>query len=138
MNLADLRDLLYGERIMPLVVGIIFENHISAAIGVRTHEVLLSKDTVLKQHERHPDLEAEHYTILPFIIRHGLVIHEKKGRRSLAICYEPAPLYPGGRFMVALKSPVHGREIFVTSLHRTKPRQTQALLKRGNILRNHH
>lgn len=138
MNLADLRDLLYGERIIPLVVGIIFEEHISAAMGAGTYEVLLSKDTVLKQLERHPDLGPEHYAMLPFIIRHGLVIHEKADTRNAAICYEPAPLAPGGRFMVALKSPTDAKEIFVTSLHRTRPRQTRSLLKRGNILRNHH
>jgi hypothetical protein len=138
MNLSDLRDLLYGRRITPLVVGVIFEERISAAIGARTHEVLLSKDTVLKQHKRHPDLGPEHYAMLPFIIRHGLVIHEKENPRHAAICYEPVPLTPGGRFMVALKSPADGKSIYVTSLHRTRPRQTNSLLKRGNILRNHH
>ena len=109
---------------------------LAAAMGAKTCQVFLSKDTLMKQLDKHPDIRTRHYAWLPEIIRDGMVIQEHRRRDRLSICYEH-PSDPGKRFRTVIKSTVNGAEVYVSSFHRTKPGQTRALLGRGRMLRAH-
>lgn len=121
-----------GEREEPVVVGAIHNPQLAGAFGAQTHAVLLSASTLVKQKERHTGLELWEYEILPDILRFGLVIQEFP--RQLAFCYQH---HTGRRYRLTIKSTEDGAQVFVTSLHRTQPRQTRALLRRGLVLRHH-
>lgn len=134
MDIHDLSKLLSGDRLPPIQVGVIYDVDISRAIGATTHVVLLSKETVFKQKNEHPDLQDEEYGILPDAIRYGLVIHERARPECLTICYNRRE---GQQYLVALKGTKTGA-VFVTSFHKMRPRQTRSYLDRGDRLRNHH
>jgi hypothetical protein len=132
MNIDHLRALLSGERQEPVVVGHIYDPALMSVIGVaKTHEVLLSPETVVKQRRQNPDIGLEEYYILPDAIRYGMVAQEYA--EQLLFCYDH---HTGRRFLVVVETTLEGK-LFVVSFHRTRPRQTKAILDRASLLRKH-
>lgn len=135
MDTDHLRALLAGERQEPIVVGAIHRPELVRTIGAPgLHAVLLSADTIVKQRLQHPDIDVDDYRTAPYALRYGLVLWLPEWPRQLTFCFND---HDGRRYRLFVKSTLRGDGLFVTSLHRTKPRQTKALLKRGTILRAH-
>ena len=135
MDLNDLLRLL-ESRTGPAVVVCEMEIFIARLLGANTTEVMISKETVIKQAEHHPDIKAEHYEMLPDAVTRGLLVHEHTGPGRFTICYENMTA-PGKRFKVTGKCTKDGKEIYVTGFHRVKKRYTRSVLRRGTVLRWH-
>jgi hypothetical protein len=132
MNIDHLRALLSGERQEPVVVGHIYDPALIRVVrAANTHAVLLSRHTIVKQARKHQDIGFDEYCIMPDALRFGLVAQEYA--EQLIFCYDH---HTGRRFRLMVKGTLRG-ELFVTSFHRTAPRQTKAILARADILRKH-
>ena len=135
MDIDHLRALLSGERREPIVVGAIHRPDLVRMIGApEIYAVLLSRETIVKQHRQHPDIGLDEYSIAPNVLRFGLVLWLPEWPRQLTFCYEE---HSGLRYRLFVKSTTRGHQLYITSFHRTRPRQTRALLARAKILRNH-
>jgi hypothetical protein len=66
---------------------------------------------------------------LPAVINRGLVIREIR-------CLVASYLHEETRYIATMKR-APSCEIWITTFHRSKPKQTKALLKRGEVLRTH-
>ena len=68
-------------------------------------------------------------------LRHGLMIGDASKPNCLIINY----ISPNSsvRFKIAIKSANNFTELWISTMHRLRPRQTMALLKRGVIVRTH-
>jgi hypothetical protein len=135
MDLAQLLRLLNSRGRISVPVGRV-ELLIAKAIGAETDLVLLSKDTLIKQCERHPDIRAVQYAMLQKALDVGLVLVERANPKTAAICYQD-PTDETKRYRLQIKRTEDRKSIYLTSFHRTQPRQTRALLKRSRIVRSH-
>jgi hypothetical protein len=119
MNIDHLRALLSLERQEPVVLCHLDDPALAGIVGsMRTPPVLLSWETVVKQHARHSDLTFEDYCLIPDVVRIGMVAQRKANQ--LIFCYHHRS---GRRFRLVIKATLPG-ELFVVSFHRTAPRQT--------------
>jgi hypothetical protein len=133
MDIDHLRALLSGERQEPVIVGHIYDPALSRVIrAVNTHAVLLSRDTVVKQAKRHPDIGIEQYALLPYVLRYGMVAQE--WAEQLIFCWDD---HDGRRYRLMVKGTVR-KEIFVTSFHRLAEKQTKRIIDRGAMLLRRH
>jgi hypothetical protein len=135
MNLGSLQDLLRDSKQRVTTVCVI-EEPVAKAMQAKTVAVFLSYVTLVKQCVKHPDIRAVDYSLLSDAITQGMVVLDKSKHRSVQICYQH-PAFEDKRYRVFLKTTGTGDEIYVESLHRTRPRQTKSVLKRGKLLRNH-
>jgi hypothetical protein len=132
MNIDHLRALLSLERQEPVVLCHLDDPALAGIVGsMAARLVLLSWETVVKQKARHPDIGFAEYCLVPEIVRLGLAVQEHANQ--LTFCYHHSS---GRRFRLMLKATIIG-ELFVTSLHRTSPHQTKAILARATLLRRH-
>jgi hypothetical protein len=131
MNIDHLRAL-SGERQEPVVVGHIYDPALVRVIrAARTHVVLLSRDNVVKQSDRHPDIGVEQYRLVPYALRYGMVVQE--WAEQLMFCWHD---HDGRSYRLMVKGTIRG-EIFAESFHRLKQHQMKAILSRGTLLRPH-
>jgi hypothetical protein len=72
---------------------------------------------------------------LPIGLARGLVITDGRTPRSVVVCYVAPD--SNVRHKVVVKATANGSELWVSTFHRTKPRQTRALLARGRVLKTH-
>lgn len=66
-------------------------------------------------------------------IREGLLVRETERTNMLIALYQ----HTRCRYKVAVKIAAGGHELWVSSVYRTKPKHTKAMLKRAAIVRNH-
>lgn len=116
-----------GERegFLPIAV---MSDDLAEAMGVQTRLLRFSQDTARKQAERHPDLEAEDYASL----QRGLEQAEvwRDGERLVLF------VEGGERAFRAVVKPTRDRsELYLTTLHRARPRQRRNAEKRFERLR---
>ena len=132
MNVAHLRALLSLERQEPVVLCHLDDPALAGIVGsMGARPVLLSWESVVKQKARHPDIGSAEYSMIPEVVRLGLVDQERPN--ELIFCYH----HPSGRrFRLIVKATSIG-ELFLASFHRTSPRQTKAILARASLLRRH-
>jgi hypothetical protein len=98
------------------------------------HDMIhLSGMTLEHIFERHPDVDFFEMQILPHALRFGVWIAD----RGTSCCVSYRHRETGRFYKVSLKSAMHGTEVYVTTFHKTNPRQTQSLHNRGPILRRH-
>ena len=109
-----------------------------AAIGVDylralVSDVRLSRD-VLLHIDKHGMNDFDIITS-PFGLQKGLFIGDERYPNMLVVNY----LYPDSatRYKVVLKCAQQGRELWVSTFHRLRPRQMKSLLKRGIIVKTH-
>jgi hypothetical protein len=132
MDIDHLRALLTGERQEPVVVGAIYDPALVRVIrAVNTHAVLLSRDTIVKQQIRHPDIGFEEYCLLPYVLRYGMVSQEWS--EQLIFSWND---HTEKRYRLMIKATAKC-ELFATSFHRLAVRQTRSILNRGMLLRRH-
>jgi len=70
-----LRALLSGERRELVIVGAIYDPALVRVIRA-AHAVLLSRDAIVKQERRHPDIQFAQYCLIPYVLRYGVVAQE--------------------------------------------------------------
>lgn len=129
-TLSDLQGLRRG-LLANHAVGELPQRVISA-LGWDMPWVYLSKESCAHIFKEHPDLKEFDVLALPRVIDRGLLIREiRRPQYLVASCLHEATRY------VAVMKRASSREIWVTTFHRTKPKQTKALLRRGYVLRPH-
>lgn len=118
-----------------IVVGTL-EERVACAIGAHhTRNVTLSTASFLHIRGEHPDIELSEFEYLPLAIANGLAIFENSRPNCVILSYQ-SPI-PAKRFLVPIKCVNKGTEIFVSSFHRGRNRQTRSLLRRGEAVRLH-
>lgn len=105
------------------------------ALGWRSTIVYLSRDSLAHIRQRHPDLSDLDLLLISPAIETGLLIREA-GKPYLLACYQH-PEDEKQRFKANIKAALGETDLWLHSFHRTHPRQTRALLKRGHKLRDH-
>lgn len=135
MNLEDLCTLL-SRRNLQLIRVCDVDAAIALAIGAETREVLLSRFTIVKQIDRHPDIRTEQYALLGAAIVRGMAVRDRDKPHTAQICFQH-PTDERRRYRLFIKRTADRRRIFVDSFHRTSPGQTKAVLKRGILIRPH-
>ena len=85
---------------------------VSKALNPNGHTVLLSRQTFIKQKEKHPDLKLSNYRSLQNDIDNSRKFSNKN---NVAIVYENSKKK---KFVAMLKSVENTDEIFLTTLHR--------------------
>lgn len=106
---------------LPFPVAVL-NNADQALIGAQAASVRLSRDTMEKQLERHDDLSADQYRLLPAIIHNGIV--EQQDGSRLRYFWRDAD---GKWWRAAVKRTEDGRELFVVSLHPLNAKERRRL-----------
>ena len=107
---------------------------VARIMGCAVPAVYLSSDSYEHIRDEHPDVTDVHLLMVPIAIQRGLILREHKRPECLTVCYQAEAAQ---RFIVALKMASTKADFWVTSVHRSKARQTKSLLKRATILRPH-
>src|SRR5580704_1667444 len=129
-TLSDLQCLRSG-RLANHLIGQIPPKVLSA-LGWNMPWVYLSSESCIHIFEKHHDLQEFDVLALPAVINRGLLIRETDRPRYLVASY----LHERTRYIATMKR-ASSCEIWITTFHRSKPKQTKALLKRGEVLRAH-
>ena len=85
--------------------------------------------------KRHPDVSDFDLLIVPFAIRHGLILRERAKRNILLSCYQDPMSHK--RYVAVMKVTSKQCEVWLDSFYRTAPRQTARLLKKTEKLKDH-
>ena len=96
-----------------------------SALGWDMPWVYLSSESCIHIFEEHPDLREFDVLALPAVINRGLLIRETHRPRCLVASY----LHEETRYIATMKR-ASSCEIWITTFHRSKPKQTKALLKK--------
>jgi hypothetical protein len=90
--------------------------------------VYLSNESCAHIFREHPDLKEFDVLALPAVIDRGLLVREfRRPQFLVASCLHETKRY------IAVMKRAASREIWVTTFHRSRPRQTKALLRRGYV-----
>ncbi|MDU7523450.1 MAG: phage minor head protein [Roseomonas mucosa] len=103
---------------------------VQAAIGARTDQVLLSRDTVVKQLAHHPDLTVDEYASVASILAHPEMVLQEPAKRRHASLVRVI----GAMHHVVVKATQDGREVYLVSFFRIRPADLARLLRRSEIL----
>jgi hypothetical protein len=118
----------------PIPVGEL-PNLIRLALHLRVPQVQLSHASLMHINEKHPDVTDFDLLLLPFAIRHGLILREIRKRNILLSCYQEPMSHR--RFVAVMKIAAAECEVWLDSFYRTKPRQTKRLLQKCEKLKDH-
>jgi hypothetical protein len=72
---------------------------------------------------------------LPEMLSRGLLVVERDVPDALLAIFQVPD--SSQRFKAMFKPAKGGYDVWLRTFHRTKPRQTQSILRRGDILQNH-
>ena len=133
LTLADI-DALRAKQRDPIAVGE-FPDSIRIKLGLRVPIVYLSETGLSHIKQRHPDIDDFDLLILPFAIRHGLILRELKKPQIVLSCYQEPTSHR--RFVAVMKVLDKKFEVWLTSLYRTKPKQTKQLMKKCEKSKDH-
>ena len=135
MRLDEALSLLEGGQLRYIFLASV-ERDIAIALGVEcTREVKLSRESYAHIKSEHPEITYPEFELLPDAIRNGLVIREGGSPRKASICYQNPNRHQ--RYIATIQSTGLGDEMFCTTFHRARPRNTRSKIKRGKIIRNH-
>lgn len=83
----------------------------------------------------HKDLTEIDIISMSYGLQHGMFASDPRDSKCLVVTY----VHPDTqvRYKIAVKCAAGGRELWVSSFHRMRKRQTSALLKRGKLIRKH-
>jgi hypothetical protein len=133
LTLSDLDDLRRKTR-DPIVVGEL-PNIVCLVLQLKIPLVHFSHHSLDHIKRKHPDISDFDLLLLPFVIKHGLILRERRKRNVLLACYQPPMTYK--RFVAVMKIATNGYEIWLDSFHRTAPAQTARLMRKAEKLKNH-
>ena len=131
VNEADLIQLLAGDITRSIHVCDI-EPELAAAINAITTTVLLSPDTVKKQRLCHPELNLEHYRLIPEIIQYGLVLRDSP--QSITFYEDDRPHF-GNLWQVSVKVTQDRNELYMSTFHPLEVKQILKAHRKGTLLR---
>ena len=100
------------------------------ALGGRSREVRLSRQTADKQVARHPELAPDDYGLVQVLIDHGTAVLEKK--RTLVFVGETGM---GKWWRAVVKRTADERRTYLVTFHRIKRNQVAAARRRGTVVR---
>lgn len=104
-------------------------------LRAKTVSVLISKDGLLHIDKQHDDITDFDVITMSFGLQRGLFIGDRSQPTHLIISY----IYPDNsvRYKIVVKSALNGSELWISTFHRLRPRQTRTLLKRGLVIKPH-
>jgi len=133
VTLSDI-DAVRSKARNPIPVGEL-PNLIRLALQIRVPLVQLSNESLAHIGKRHPDITDFDLLLLPFAIRHGMILRErKKTNVILAVYQEPLS---HRRFVAVMKIADGGCQVWLDSFYRLKRRQTKTLMKKAELLKPH-
>lgn len=109
---------------------------VASAFDANTIEVKLARSTLNHIEKTHPDMFPDDILLLSDAIKGGLIIKEDRRPFHLSCAYQH-PTIEKYRYIAGLKFAAGNHELWVSTFHRAKPRQTRSLLARGTILKRH-
>ena len=133
LTLSDI-DYLRRKVHDPIIVGEL-PNIIRLVLRLKVPVVHLSNHSLKHINKKHPDITDFDLLVLPFAIKHGLILREIRKRNVLLACYQPPMTHR--RFVAVMKLASNGHEIWLDSFHRTAPSQTARLMRKAERLKNH-
>jgi hypothetical protein len=108
--------------------------HVAGSMGLLVPVVYLSKESLDHINLRHPDVTDFQLILTPFVLRYGLVLRETR-RPNVYLCSYVGSHAENRRYGLALKVAEPDREAYLTTFHRVHKRQTNAWLKRCEIIK---
>jgi hypothetical protein len=133
LTLSDIDDL-RRKKHDPIVVGEL-PNIIRLALRLRVPLVHFSHQSLKHVEQRHPDVRDLDLLLIPFVIRHGLILRQRRKRNVIIACYQQPMSHR--RFLAAMKISDRGSEVWLDSFYRTRPRETARLLRGAEVLKHH-
>ena len=104
-------------------------------LNCQATDVILAGDAMRHVAEVHADISDLDVISMSYGLRCGMYVTDNKRPHHLIIAYSHPDTQT--RYKMIVKCTAEGRELWVSTFHRLRPRQTRALLSRGKILRNH-
>ena len=130
--LDDLNNLRNGYKTSHQVAE--FPQTVLDRLSWKSSIIYLSKESLHHINSDHPDIDDFVLLLLPKMIRNGLIVQEAKKPNIVVVIYQ---IDETKRISVILKRARNGFDIWVSSIHRMKKRQTASILKRGFVIQNH-
>lgn len=127
---SDLVDLLAGRRPELEVATLPIE--VRKYLGCSRDTVFLSKESaehILMKHGDH--ITNGDLKLLPLLLFQGLWLSDDRPTHAVLSCE-----HQHKRYKSVIKVTNDRRRTYVKTLHRTARRQTRALMRKGNVLRN--
>lgn len=133
LTLSDIDDL-RRNRHDPIVVAEL-PNIMRLALRLRVPLVHLSNQSLRHIQARHPDITDLDLLLIPFVVRHGLILQMKNKRSIILACYQQPMSHR--RYLAAMKVSSKGAEVWLDSFYRTRPRETARLMRKAEVLKRH-
>ena len=107
----------------------------ATAMGLLVPLAYLSRASLAHINLRHPEITDFDLTVMPFVLKHGLIVRELNKPSIYLASHEGT--YCPKRMGLAMKVAQPDREVYVQTFHRVHYRQTRAWLKRCEIIKTH-
>ncbi len=101
---------------------------LSEELQAKTRKVVISSKTLAKQREPHPDLSIEEYQVIPEMIASGLIVQDSN--QTILFFRTNGKLYRS-----AINRTKGGKELILTTFHRTTQRQLAKERRSGRLIR---
>jgi hypothetical protein len=118
----EIQSLIDGQTTEPVTVAQL-PTDIAFKLDARTFEVLLSRQTALKQ-ATHPEITADSYAMLGDLLKEGQRVYDRD-RHVIVIWRKDLP------YVAVLKVTTGGEYVFLQSFRRSDDKNIESLLKRG-------
>lgn len=130
----DIVRLLLGEIVGPVLIGRVPRRH-AARVGARHPHVWLSRETLLKQYARHPDIPLSEYEDLSWAFASDLIYGDKRaGRFHIVTAVTRDPGKPT-HFKMTLKNVRNSERLFLISAHDLRPASLRKLVQSSKEIR---
>lgn len=103
-------------------------------LRAQTDQLWLSRRTLQKIGSKHSDMTVDDILLIPDVVHRAMIIGDRT-RRNLIFSYQTED--SKRRLKLVLKTAKGRHEVWVSTLHRTKPRQTISLQKNRVVIRRH-
>lgn len=134
MTVEDLFRLLMDK--CPYVPVCKLPQDICARVGAQTTTVRLSRVSLMHIIGDHRDVDVSQLMMMPKAIQWGLLVDDRERPCRIISSYQD-PYTSARRYIAVMKITRNRNEIWVSTFHRSKARQTKRLLEKGQILKNH-
>lgn len=116
----------------PIQIGEL-PNVIRVALNLRVPIVNFSKLTLDHINKKHPDITDTDLLLLPFVVRHGLILREKAKPSVLMAAYKD-PM-SDRHYLAAMKYTARACEVWLDSFYRTTPRKLKRTCRKCELLK---
>jgi len=133
MTVEDLLRLLLDKQ--PYIPVCKLPQDVCAVLGVGTTTVWLSRASLTHIIGGHGDVDVSQLMLLPKAIQWGLLVDDRDRPGNIISSYQDP--YADRRYIAIMKIARNRKEIWVTTFHRSKARQTRRILRKGPMLKKH-